>query len=194
MPRKKKFSGTRTQHLAKKQMSMDEAAEEQTEDTVPPREIDFSKIDKEDVQKEVKAVVQAMVDTLAAKQVRQVRADWAFRQRFEAARIATAQYNALSYAVRALPTQLQAEACVKARRTWCEATGVLAREFPEEICMMCLESDTQCQCTNSCPVCCKQCPMREFLCLWEPGMCECFIMGAQEEVADDDNIPDLAGA
>ena len=66
-------------------------------------EIDFSKTDKEDVQKEVKAVVQAMVDTLAAKQVRQVRADWAFRQRFEAARIATAQYNALSYAVRALP-------------------------------------------------------------------------------------------
>ena len=65
MPRKKKFSGTHTQHLPKKQTSMDEAAEEQTEDTVPPREIDFSKIDKEDVQKEVNAVVQAMVDTLA---------------------------------------------------------------------------------------------------------------------------------
>ena len=138
--------------------------------------------------------MQAMVDTLAAEQVRQVRADWSFMQRREAARISVAQYNAISYATRALPTQLQADACAKARRTWREATGVLAREFPEELCMMCLESIVQCQCTNSCPVCCKQCPMRELACLWEPGMCECFIMGAQEDVADDDNIPDLAGA
>ena len=177
MPRKKRFTGTRTKHLSKKRKAADEAGEEKAEDTAPPCELDFSQIDKEDVQEEVAAVVQAMVDTLAAEQVRQVRADWSFMQRREAARISVAQYNAISYATRALPTQLQADACAKARRTWREETGVLAREFPELLCMMCLESIVQCQCTNSCPVCCKQCPMRELACLWEPGMCECFIMG-----------------
>ena len=194
MPRKKSFSGSRTKHVKKKQKSAGEAEEEQGEDTVPPCELDFSKVDEEDVQQEVAAVVRAMVDTLAAKQVRQVRADYSFGLRLEAARIAAERYNAISYATRALPVQLQADACAKARKEWREVTGELAREFPQDLCIMCLESIGQCQCTNSCPVCRKQCPMRELCCLWEPGMCECFIMGAQEDVADDDNIPDLAGA
>ena len=183
------FSGTRTKHLSKKRKAADEAGEEKAEDTAPPCELDFSQIDKEDVQEEVAAVVQAMVDTLAAEQVRQVRADWSFMQRREAARISVAQYNAISYATRALPAQLQADACAKARKTWREATGELAREFPQDLCIMCLESIGQCQCTNSCPVCRKQCPMRVLACL-----CECFIMGAQEDVADYEKVPDSAAA
>ena len=94
------------------------------------------------------------------------------------------RYNALSYATRELPVRLQADAVARRHIEWVQITDRMAAKHPGELCMMCLESLCKCQCTNSCPSCGKQCAMRDSACLWEPGMCECFIPGAQEDVAD----------
>ena len=85
------------------------------------------------------------------------------------------KYNALSYATRGLSADLQASAYATARKEWREASDRAAAQFTSELCVSCLEPICQCQCTSTCQACGKQIAMCWRSCLWEPGMCECYI-------------------
>ena len=123
MPRKLQLARTGLKRRKKPKVETEEAEEaEEAEEEVVPLELVFGV--EEDPQKEVAAAVQALVDTLCAKRVKELRQLIRENELGEELGRAVARYNALSFATRALEPELQVQACARARADRGVARGV----------------------------------------------------------------------
>ena len=131
---------------------------------------------EEDADMIINAVVSSLVEAVRAEFLAEHRKWGVELMLYEAHSKAQKQYNAVSFATRMLPAEVQFYACVEVRRQYKLQAHGLGRLNPD-CCLICLEGVYVCQCKEPCETCGKHYPLRVHVGLWEPGDCECVIPG-----------------